>query len=225
MKELNDIATTKLATMIDDGSIEKIIEIHLENLLEETVSSAIQKYSNFGKSLTSTIENSIGTSISQVSFPEYNQFVAQLIQEKYGQALDQHAAPLLENLLNNNLNPIPDELNARAILDEIKGCWEENAHENGGKIDIEWKESDSAIYMTIKHPEFDSNTLKVTFCNHSEKNCQYHIGYIKEGDKRISDSITAATHAMGLAGYFYKMYCRQTKIIGLKDICGEQRYA
>lgn len=92
------------------------------------------------------------------------------------------------------------------MFDEIKECWEE---------------SNSAIYMTIKHPEFDSDTLKVTFYNHCEKNCQYHIAYINEGDKRISDSITGATHAMGLAGYFYKMYCRQTKISGLQDIYGE----
>jgi len=156
-----------------------------------------------------------------VSFPEYNHFVAQLVIEKYGQALDQYTSPLLEKLINNSLNPVPTEINAQVILEEIKECWEENVRENVKKINIEWEESDSAICMTIKHPEFESGNLKVTFHNHGEKNNQYHIGYLNEGDKRISGSITGATHAMGLTGYFYKMYCHQTKIIGLQDIYGK----
>ncbi|MGF1760608.1 hypothetical protein L4D76_22330 [Photobacterium sagamiensis] len=55
---------------------------------------------------------------------------------------------------------------------------------NGGEIEIEWEERDSAIYMTAKHPEFDFDSLKISFYNHGEQNCQYHIGYINEGEKR-----------------------------------------
>lgn len=221
MKELNQIVTTKLASMIDDGSIEKMIEDQLEKLMQDTVNATLRRYSDFGKSLTETIETSIGTSLDHVSFPEYNHFVAQLVQEKYGQALDKHAATLLEELLKAELSPVPEELNAQKMLDEVRSCWGESAQENGGEINIEWDENDTAIYMTIKHPEYDWQSIKVTFYNHGEKDCQYHIGYINEDDKRISGSITGATHAMGLAGYFYKLYCRQTKISGLQNIYGE----
>ncbi len=69
MKELNEIVTTKLTTMIDDGSIEKMIEERLEKLMQETIKSAMESYSDFGKSLTRTIESSIGISLSKVSFP------------------------------------------------------------------------------------------------------------------------------------------------------------
>jgi len=221
MKELNDIVTTKLTTMIDDGSIEKMIEERLEKLMQETIKSAMESYSDFGKSLTKTIENSIGTSLNQVSFPEYNHFVAQLVQEKYGQALDQHAATLLEELLKDELSPVPEELDAQVLMNKIQECWEDGAHNNNGVIDIDWAESESGIYMTINHPEYDWQSIKISFFNHGEKNCQYHIGYINEGDKRISGSITGATHAMGLAGYFYKLYCRKTKITGLQNIYGD----
>ncbi|MEZ8095808.1 hypothetical protein ACED51_17045 [Photobacterium swingsii] len=221
MKELNEIVTTKLATMIDDGSIEKMIETRLEKLLAETVNSAMESYSDFGRSLTKTIEASIGTSLNNVSFPEYNHFVAQLVKEKYSQALDQHAASLLEKLLEKDLNPSPEILDAQKMLDEIQECWEESARENGGEIEIEWDEMDTAIYMTAKHPEFENDTIRISFYNHGEKDCQYHIGYINEGENRISGSITGATHAMGLAGYFYKLYCRQTKISGLQNIYGD----
>ncbi|WP_415720591.1 hypothetical protein [Photobacterium ganghwense] len=222
MKELNEIVTTKLAAMIDDGSIEKMIEERLESLMQDTIKSAIHSYSDFGKSLTKTIEDSIGISLHKVSFPEYNHFVAQLVQEKYGQALDQHAAPLLEELLKDALSPVPSELNAQEMLDEMKSCWAHNARSEGHDvIDIEWSEQNGSIYMTLKHPEYDDDNLRITFYNHGETEGQYHIGYINEGDKRISGSITGATNAMGLAGYFYKLYCRQTKISGLMDVFGQ----
>ncbi|GAB3528572.1 hypothetical protein [Photobacterium alginatilyticum] len=223
MKELNDIVTTKLATMIDDGSIEKMIEGQLEKLMQSTIKSAMESYSDFGKSLTRTIEMSIGTSLNQVSFPEYNHFVAQLVQEKYGQALDQQAAPLLEELLKNELSPVPEELDAQEMLEEVKRCWKESAHEaHAYEIEIDWDEhGEDTIFMTLKHPEFESDNIKVTFYNFRETDGNFHIGYISESDNRISGSISGATHAMGLAGYFYKLYCRKTKISGLQNIYGD----
>lgn len=222
MKELNEIVTTKLAAMIDDGSIEKMIEERLESLMQDTIKSAMQSYSGFGKSLTKSIEDSIGISFHKVSFPEYNHFVAQLVQEKYGQALDQHAAPLLEELLKDALSPVPAELNAQEMLDEVKSCWAHNARSEGHDvIEIEWLEHNASIYMTLKHPEYEDDTLRISFYNHGETEGQYHIGYINEGDQLISGSITGATYAMGLAGYFYKLYCRQTKISGLMDVFGQ----
>ncbi|UTV26415.1 hypothetical protein [Photobacterium atrarenae] len=222
MKELNEIVTTKLTAMIDDGSIEKMIEGQLESLMQDTIKSAMRSYGDFGKSLTKSIEDSIGISLHEVSFPEYNHFVAQLVQEKYGQALNQHAAPLLEKLLNDELNPVPAELNAQKMLDEVKSCWEDDARSEGHDvIEIEWSEHNTAIYMTLKHPEHEDDNLRITFYNHGETEGQYHIGYINEGEQRISGSITGATHAMGLAGYFYKLYCRRTKISGLKDVFGD----
>lgn len=223
MKELNQIVTTKLAAMIDDGSIEKMIEERLESLMQDTIKSAMGSYSGFGKSLTKTIGDSIGISLNQVSFPEYNHFVAQLVQEKYSQALDQHAAPLLEQLLKDELSPVPAELNAQEMLDEILECWRESAlDEQVDEIEIEWDEHvTGAIYMTIHNPEFELNNISLAFYNHGETEGHHHIGYINQGEQRISGSITGATHAMGLAGYFYKLYCRQTKISGLKDVFGD----
>lgn len=221
MKELNEIVTTKLTAMINDGSIEKMIEERLESLMQDTIKSAMGSYSGFGKSLTKSIEDSIGISLHKVSFPEYNHFVAQLVQEKYGQALDQHAAPLLEELLKDALSPVPAELNAQKMLDEVKSCWEDDARNEGHDvIEIEWSEQNASIYMTLKHPEYEADTLHISFYNHGETEGQYHIGYINEGKQRISGSIKGATQAMGLASYFYKLYCRRTKISGLKDVFG-----
>ncbi|WP_273859559.1 hypothetical protein [Photobacterium sp. GSS17] len=223
MKELNEIVTTKLAAMIDDGSIEKMIEERLESLMQDTIKSAMGSYSGFGKSLTKTIGDSIGISLNQISFPEYNHFVAQLVQEKYSQALDQHAAPLLEQLLKDELSPVPAELNAQEMLDEIKNCWRESAlNERADEIELEWDMySNDTIFLIAKHPEYEFYNINVTFYSHAKSNGNFHVGYITEGEHRISGSIKGATRAMGLASYFYKLYCRRTKISGLKDVFGD----
>ncbi|MBV1842222.1 hypothetical protein [Photobacterium ganghwense] len=155
MKELNEIVTTKLTAMIDDGSIEKMIEERLESLMQDTIKSAMQSYSGFGKSLTKTIEDSIGISLNQVSFPEYNHFVAQLVQEKYGQALDQHAAPLLEQLLKDELSPVPAELHAKEVLKVIKECLEESTTAKLAKeIEVHWYQTGTSICMKIFYPDY-----------------------------------------------------------------------
>ncbi len=125
--------------------------------------------------------------------------------------------------MNDELSPAPEELNAQDMLEEVKRCWKESAHEAGAdEIEIDWDEhGGDSIFMTLKHPEYEFDNIRVAFYNFREPDGKYHIGYINEGDKRISGSITGATHAMGLAGYFYKLYCRKTKITDLQNIYGD----
>ncbi|MCL1124203.1 hypothetical protein [Shewanella surugensis] len=225
MKELHDIVTNKIGNMVENGTIEQLIENKLESLLAETVNDAMKSYSSFGKALKESIEKSIGTSLSQVSFPEYNHFVSQLVVEKYSEVLSKEAANNIDVLLKDELKPVPDVIDAQALLDETKEYWEESAHSEGEEeIDIKWDESDSAIYMTLKHPEYESNNIKISFYNHGEESGVYHIGYINKDDRPITSGIGHATHAMGLAGYFYKLYCKQTKIHGLSNIYDEAIY-
>ncbi|MCL1124121.1 hypothetical protein [Shewanella surugensis] len=225
MKELHDIVTNKIGNMVEDGTIEQLIENKLESLLAETVNDAMKSYSSFGKALKESIEKSIGTSLNRVSFPEYNHFVSQLVVEKYSEVLSKEAASNIDALLKEELKPVPDAIDVQVLIDETKKYWEEAAHSEGkDEIDIEWRESDNAIYMTLKHPEYDSNSIKISFYNHGEENNVYHIGYINEDDRVISSGIGNATHAMGLAGYFYKLYCKQTKIHRLNDIYDEAIY-
>ncbi len=50
------------------------------------------------------------------------------------------------------------------------------------------------------------------------------VGYISEDSRTISGCITGATYAKGLAGYFYKLYCMETKITNFDEVFGDSVY-
>ncbi|WP_417536369.1 hypothetical protein [Methylophaga sp.] len=226
MKELQQIVNEQINTMITNGTIENMIAEKLNNTIKECVDDSMKCWGDFGKGIKAKIAESINCSLSRVTIPEYNTFISQLVLESYTEAMNEHGKAHMKELLDQHLAPAPKEITAQDMLNEIKKYWEDSARENDhDEIEIEWKERDSAFYMKVKHPEWDWQFIEVSFYNHSEADENtYHIGYINEDDKTISGCITGATHALGLAGYFYKLYCAKTKITGLSKVYGEDIY-
>ena len=226
MKELQQIVNEQINTMITNGAIETMIATKLNETIKECVNDAMRSYSDFGKTIKEKIEEAINADLSSVTIPEYNTFISQLVLESYTETMNEQGKAHMKELLDKHLAPVPKEITAQDLLDKVKSYWADEARQNGHEeIEIEWEQQDTAIYMKVKHPEYDWQFIKVTFYNHSEADTNtYHIGYINEDDKTISGCITGATHAMGLAGYFYKLYCAGTKITGFSKVYGEDIY-
>ena len=222
MKEIQQVVSDKINAMVIDGSIQQMIEEKLEGLVSECISQSMRSYGEFGQALKQAVDHSIGTTISRVSLPEYNKFVAELVTESYQAALKKEAADHLKILLDEQLKPVPTEITAAEILKEIEEYWIEDARQTDHEeIKLDWKQSDSAIYLTIKHPEHDFNSIELSLYNYRQSEGRYYIGYISENERHISGGLSGATHAMGLVGYFYKLYCRETKISGLNEVFGD----
>lgn len=132
----------------------------------------------------------------------------------------------MKKLLDEHLEPVPAEMTAQELVDEVQNYWGNEAREKGyEEIEIDWDERDGTIEFKAKHPHWDWKFISVTFYNHREaNNATYHIGYIAEDDRTISGCITGATHALGLAGFFYKLYCAGTKITGFEKVYDDNIY-
>lgn len=226
MKELQQIVNEQINTMITNGSIEKMIATKLNETIKECVNDAMRSYGDFGKTIKAKIEDAINADLNNVTIPEYNTLIAQLVLESYTEAMNEQGKAHMKELLDTHLAPVPKEITAQQLLNEIQKHWENSIREDGGdEIEIEWGESSSAVYMKAKNPCCEWNALKVTFYNHGEPDKDiYHIGYINEDDKTISGCISGATYALGLAGYLYKLYCAGTKITGLSKVYGDSIY-
>ncbi|WP_332404513.1 hypothetical protein [Vibrio metschnikovii] len=226
MKELQQIVNEQINTMITNGAIEELIANKLSSTVSECIDDAMKSYGNFGKAIKSKIEESINASLSQITIPEYNKFICDAFMESYVQAMNDTAKSQMKEILDKVLAPVPKEITAQDLIDEIKSYWGDSARENHHEeIEIQWEQSDNAIYLKVINPEHDWESIKVTFYNHREADSStYHIGYINEDDKTISGCITGATHALGLAGFFYKLYCNNTKITGFSRVYGEDIY-
>ncbi|MBF4425259.1 hypothetical protein [Vibrio anguillarum] len=226
MKELQQIVNEQINTMISTGAIEQMIAEKLNATIKECVSDTMRSYGDFAKSIKGKIEESFNASLSEITIPEYNQFISDVVIESYTEAMNTTAKAHMKALLDEKLAPVPKEMTAQALLDEIQKHWADDVRQYGHEeIEIEWEESDNAIFLKAIHPEHDWNFIKVTCYNHREPDSKtYHIGYINQDDKAISGCITGATYALGLAGFFYKLYCAQTKITGFDSVYGENIY-
>ncbi|CAH8235505.1 hypothetical protein [Vibrio aestuarianus] len=225
MKELQQIVNEQINAMISAGAIEQMISEKLQETMKNGVDKALSSYGDFGKSIQAKIEASINASLNQVTIPEYNKFICDVVLESYTEAMNATAKARMKELLDEKLAPVPKEMKAQALLDEIQSYWGEDAHSNGNdEIEIQWEEHNSAIYLKAIHPD-DITFIKISFYNHCEPDSKtYHIGYINEDDQTISGCITGATHALGLAGFFYKLYCAGTKVTGFDAVYGENIY-
>ncbi len=226
MKELLQIVNEQINTMITNGSIEQMIAEKLNSTINECVSDAMRSYGAFGKSIKLKIEESINASLSQVTIPEYNKFISDMVMESYTLAMNETSKAHMKELLDQHLAPVEKEMTAQKLLENIEGYWQNEAREHGHEeIGIEWERRNGAIYMKVVHPEYNWKSITLTFYSHNEDNSNiYHIGYINEDKKQISGCITGATYALGLAGFFYKLYCAQTKITGFDDVYGDDIY-
>lgn len=226
MKELQQIVNEQINAMITNGDIETMIATKLNETIKECVSDAMRSYGDFSKTIKAKIEEAINADLSNITIPEYNTFISQLVLESYTTTMNEQGKAHMKELLDEHLAPVPKEITAQGLLNKVKEYWGDSAREDGHEeIEIEWEEGSTAIYMKVKNPVWDNQFIKVTFYNHREADSNtYHIGYINEDDQAISGCISGATHAMGLAGYFYKLYCAGTKITELSKVFGDDIY-
>ncbi|USD68100.1 hypothetical protein [Vibrio sp. SCSIO 43136] len=226
MKELQDIVSNQIAAMIEDGTVEEMIKNKLQSTIQDVISDSMRSYGDFGKGIRSKVDESLNASLSKVSLPEYNKFIADTILESYAEGLNAHAKEQVKSILDEKLAPAPKVISAGELLATIGRHWEDDARNNGHEeIEVEWDSRENTICITATHPEYDWKKVKVTLYNHSQDNKRnYTIGYINEDNRTISGCITGATHGYGVSGYLYKLYCAGTVITELDDEYGESIY-
>lgn len=230
MKELNELTAQKMQQFCTDGTLEGMIEDSLKKMLKDQVDSAIRSYSDFGKAIGEKIEASVGASLSQVSLPEYNNFIAHTVVSAFESNLKAQAQKQIVEVIEDKLTPVPKEMVFEVFSEQIKSYWGEDSLNNGhDTIDIEWDADDAGERIELKliHPEYDWYNTKVTFYRHKGMSATkgWYIGYLYNDQKgRISDSITASTQCHDLLAWLYKMYAARTEIMDLDHCIGDSVY-
>ncbi|MFM2589432.1 hypothetical protein [Vibrio sp. TBV020] len=223
MKELQQIVNDQINTMIETGAIEKMIEERLNQAVKETVNKSMCSYGDFGKALKGKVEESLNNAITHVTLPEYNKFIADVINESYSKVLEDNSKKQLVELITDTIEMPEAQISMQDLLDEVARCWGEEAGHYSDSIEIEWSDS-HGIHFTLKHPEYDWQSIKVVMYDHGESGV-YTIGYISSVERgKKYTSVLDSTYAIGLPGYLYKLYCAKTKIIDVSDVYGDDIY-
>ncbi len=212
MQELHEIASTKIKTMIEDGTVEKMIEEQLTKTVQSVVQDSLKDWSPFGKALSEKVKEAVKLDLNRVELPEYSKFIVETVEGLYTKVLQENSLAHLKECLESDLAMSNEVQKSSHIMEQIRKHWEESAQENNGEIEVVadyTHDHGEAIYLAIKHPSYDWYSLRVRFYKF-DRDTHYHIGYITQNNTRIDNTIDGLTEASGLARYFYKLYAAQT---------------
>ncbi|WP_299946653.1 hypothetical protein [uncultured Microbulbifer sp.] len=218
MNEIQQLVSTGLENYIKDGRLKEAINKKLEKTIESVLDSALREYSDFGKVLAENIKEQLSVSASQISLPEYNKYISDMVGELYTSVLHEQANDHLKPLIEKALTPVPKEISASQLLEEIESSWKEEEWAYD-EIKLDWKESEHAIYLTLNHPEHSWESVRISLFKDEGEN-GYRICYLNQDGKTYRRGPQAHTHNYGLIGYLFKLYCRETLITGIEEIYG-----
>jgi hypothetical protein len=217
MQEFTNLVTTKTQALIDNGTIDNMIESGLKSMIADIIKDTFRSYSDFGKVIKEKIEASINVSLQQITFPEYNLFIKDVALNCFNKILKENVAQQLSELITDSLPPVEKTEKISTLLNRIKESWIDDARRSGkDSIAIEAKQNDDgdALYITFHHPEFEFEDIKISLYNW--KKTGWHIGYIFEdgaiGGKTLTGKYyrRAATTGHEITGFLYQYYAMQT---------------
>lgn len=215
--DLSKVVKETTDKMIKDGTVEAMISEKLEKTIADGIDNALRSYSDFGKALSDKINESIQCAGRNIELPEYNQFIIKVVKEKFSQVLEENAVSHLSELIENAVSPVKKEAKVSELLEKITEIWTQEAREAGNEyidIDVESNSDDTALYVLIKHPQYEFYHTKVTFYNFRRDGANtWHIGYLAENDKPITGKLTNRTTNMtnGVTDLLYQYYAMGTE--------------
>ena len=218
MKELNDLIITRMKNMTESGAIQKLIDKQLEDSVTDILKDSLRSYSDFGKAIKEKLSESLACAVETVTFPEYNKFVSDAVTECVSAHMNAEVVAGIQEQIKKVLQPVPKEITGLKFLSELGRFFDHSSDgvelEYGPCILPMWNMGcdDKAVYMIVK------DRFEVTFYDH-KKNGNWRIGYIEDDSERhITADLGGATHAKGVIGYLYKLYCTGTVFVGI-DKC------
>lgn len=199
MKELSEIVTQKTAEMINNGTVEQLIEDNLKKTIASSVEGALRSYSDFGQHLTEKIQDSIQCATSHIELPVYNKFISEVVIDQFTKILQKNAATHLSELIESEIPCVTKSAKISDLINGVKEAWEGAAREHGRdsiEINVDERDAGEALYVTFNHPEYEFKNIRASFYNfNNDKKDTWHIGYINESSKgcvtnRLTDAAT-----------------------------------
>ncbi len=221
--DLQKVVNEKMEEMTSNGSIEKMVEDKLQSCIKDALDSAMSFYGDFSKAIQEKIKESIDNSLSAVTFPEYNDVMAKTALETYSNLINEEAAKAINAAFKDELKPVPDEITFDELSDTVKEFWREAcSHED--EINLTWDvRSDECVEVKFNHPEYDFNSISVTFYNFKSDD-GFRIGYVDSDGTSTGKASSATRLFTGLEGYLFKLYSNRTTFTDLMDSVDENIY-
>lgn len=121
MIDLEKMVQTSLRGMADSGKIVEIVDKHAEQLVNSVVRDALATYSDFGKSLSKALGDSLRVDVNSIGLPQYNALVLEIVRRQLGKSLEQSGRQQLEKNMEALLaSEAPKEIKITKLIEDFK---------------------------------------------------------------------------------------------------------
>ena len=213
MKELEDAVITAFKGMVASGKLTQIINKKVGETVESVVDSALRPYSDFGKTLSTAVQDMLCIDKDKLALPGYNEIVLQIVKKKLDQGIEVIGKERLEKDMENLLSgAVPKDITLTKLVEDFKAWVREESHGSG---------YDSHITCIEEKSKYGGGWIYLDPKAEREKYaCQFRLGY--SSDREIF-SVTISGQDVGkkiflggLHGFertLFRFYASRTLII------------
>ena len=210
--EIQKIATDKIAELEANGELKKVIENRVEQTLKDVIDYELREYGDFGVSLKNAVKQSLQN--VRVTLPEYNLYVAEVVQRKFQEVLKSDLTNNLEALLTEVIPTVEATVNMSTIFARLEKEFKYGLLENNiDTIEIRSEESNSGVFrhlqVDVSFSEDHDESVMLNFISY--KNEPWTISSIHESGRVISHPKNLLGHMSELAKFFFPYYAMRTQ--------------
>lgn len=182
---VDKIVNSKVKSMIDSGSIAKMIESKIESVVESVVNEELKSYSDFGKNLKEYINKSIQVNFDDLGFEGYNETLLRVISKVYKNSMESAHLEKVKNITEEMLANPPELVKFSELIYAVKEKAIEKARDNEENDHYESTAYEGNITCIIKGAEDRFFTYLYLDPEEgvSDFKCAYRIGISKTGEK------------------------------------------
>ena len=223
MQELLELVNTRISTMIDDGSIEKMIEERATKTVTEILDDAFRSYGKLRKALEEKIESGIDGSTFNFEIEPYTKVMNDMAQKQISSYLEKEAQAQIEKSISKIFKPIQSEVTLQELVTMIAESFKDDDYDNDrdDHLSMECSESDYGWYdLKFWKKKDDSYSLS---SSRRERSPDVQIHVSKEGEIRwLSDGgRDYGAHKYGVEALLYRMTIKGTKITDVRNCDGD----
>jgi hypothetical protein len=216
MKEIQNLINEKFEAMVNDGTIEKVIESKLSSCINDVFESAFRSYGSFTKHFEKQVEASIEQGMFKLELEPYVSTINTFVKQKLASHLEGEALQQIGKSIDSMFNPVPSEITMQEMVNMVQEAYKDDDYDgNQEHLSMDCEASDYG-WFTLK---FWKNKEEVGYSTKrtSDADIELHIGsdgelrWLEGGNKNYG------AHNHDVESIFYRMVIKHTKITDIRS--------
>lgn len=186
---INEIIKQEIEKTDFESLFRETLNSQIKSTIEKTLKDSLGSYSQFSKALDKVVKSSLNIDPSEITLPQYNEFVTKQALDVIQQFMDEERASKLRQVFTAKIAPhLEKEIEFDALIEEIKSALYETYEEHDCNPEIYRIEcvKDERSYFSKDY--FVLKILKGENKLYDDKMAALYVGdgyaYHHDGDKR-----------------------------------------